>query len=555
MARDVEVDAKWNDKTSPGIRETQRKMREAQKSFQKQQDEASSKFGKNLGSTLNNVAPNLTKKLVSALDSAGQAAGPLLAGGLAAAAPVLAGTLQAAVIGGAGIGGVLGGVLLVSRDARVKAAGGQLADSLLGQLQEDASPFIQPVLNAVDQIGARAEKLDPLFKRIFTNSARYVEPLTTGLLDFAEPVLRGFDKLVAKAGPVIASISAGMAQIGEAAGDTFSDLANNSDDAARSLDSVFDSISGLIRVTGPLINGITSVNGLLDKMGQSGGALNTVQRLLDLMDSGDEITGKFVTRQNGVSTAFQAASDDAYDYAAGLRDAQAAVAGVYEANRDLYSSTTDVAGALDRANKAAKDNGDTLSLNTQKGRDNRDALSEVAGALQRNYDGYIKVNGAGAGANALAGELRGKFVALAEKMGASSSKAQELANKLLGIPNVDRHVNVQTAQAQSNAAALKAKLEAIKDRTVYVNVAFNEGRLNKVEAQLARVNRMGLAGDSGSWSGVVGGGGSRTGGPTDINLMSRVDVSLDGRPFRAMTTRAIDASNARQAWRTKVGSR
>ena len=553
MARDVEVNATASDKTSPGLRSTERSFREAQKRIQKQQDEATAKFGKNLGSTLNTVAPNLTKKLVAALDSAGAVGGPALAGGIIAAAPVIAGTLQAAVIGGAGIGGVLGGVLLVSRDARVKAAGGELAQNLLGQLQEDATPFIGPVLRSIDMIGDRATKLDPLFKRIFSNASRYVEPLTSGVLDFAEPVLIGFDKLVAKAGPVIESMRRGFGQLGDAIGDTLGDLSEDSDSAARSLDSVFTTVSELVRVVGPLIDGLTKVNGWLEKIGMSGGLLNSLARLRDAVDGNTESAGTFVRRQRDVVTSFQQTTEDSYDYAAGLRDAQAAVQGVYEANRDLYSSTTSVASAFATATQAARENGRTLSLNTEKGRANRDALANVAGALQRNYDAYVKTNGAGAGAAALASTLRARFIALAEKLGASSGKARELADKLLGIPNVNRKVNVATEQAKAAAEALKNRLAGIKDRSVYVNVAFNQGRINKVEAQLARLGGGNFAGSS--WSGVTGGDGARTGGASQVNVSNRVEVALDGAPFRQMVATTVDESAARQTWRQKVGYR
>lgn len=551
MARDVEVNATASDKTSPGLRSVERSFKESQKRIQKDQKDASEKFGKSLGTTLSNVAPNLTKKLVSALDSVGAASGPILAGGIAAAAPVIAGTLQAAVVGGAGIGGVLGGVLLVSRDARVKAAGGELASQLMGQLQQDATPFIQPVLSAVDTIGERASKLDPLFQRIFSNASKYVQPLTSGLLDFAEPVIRGFDKLVAAAGPVIESIRRGMGQLGQATEDTLTSLAEDSDSAAKSLDGVFDTVSGLIRVVGPLVDGVTKLYNALDKVGLAAGLLTTIGRV---MDDNSKSSGTFVARQRDVATSFQESTDDATDYAAGLRDAQAAVQGVYEANRDLYSSTTDVESAFRNASKAAKDNGKTLSLNKADGLANRDALSDLAGALQRNYDAYVKVNGAGAGSAALASTLRSRFIALAEKMGASSGRATELADKLLGIPNVNRRVNVATDQARANADALKAQLAGIKDRTVYVDVAFNQGRINKVEAQLARLNHAGLSGDTG-WAPTAGGAGARTGGPAQVNVSSTVEVTLDGAPFRAMVARTVDRANARQAWRQRVGGR
>jgi hypothetical protein len=115
-------------------------------------------------------------------------------------------------------------------------------------------------------------------------------------------------------------------------------------------------------------------------------------------------------------------------------------------------------------------------------------------------------------------------------------------------------VTVRTEQAKSAADTLKAKLAGIKDRTVYVRVALNQGRLDKVEAQLSRLNHAGLAGDA-SWGAVAGGSGSRTGGAQPLNVTSRVDVNLDGRPFRAMVATAVEERASRDSWRAKVGRR
>lgn len=49
------------------------------------------------------------------------------------------------------------------------------------------------------------------------------------------------------------------------------------------------------------------------------------------------------------------------------------------------------------------------------------------------------------------------------------------------------------------------------------------------------------------------GGTSRVGGPVQVN--SRVDVSLDGAPFHAMTVRVVNERERRKAWRDKVGER
>jgi hypothetical protein len=550
MARDVEVDVTANDRTGSGLSSVERAFKRTSDTMKKEQDRNADHFGRALSTTLTKIAPKLAATLTKSMDTVSDAAGPALAAGIIAVTPMIASTLQAAVVGGAGIGGVIGGLVLASRDARVQASGKQLGRTLLGNLEQDAAPFIEPVLKAISSLQEEANRLDPVFKRIFASASRYVAPLTEGLINFVDPVIRGFERLVAKAGPVIESIKNGLGKVGVAIGNAFGMLSENSDAAAHSLDSVFGTIAGLIDIIAPTVAALTKLNGWLDKVGLSGGA-QTFEKLSNAFGSGAKNASQFSSHVAGTAEALSAAADDSYDYAAGLAAAEEAVRGVFDANRDLYSSTTSVAQAFSDASKAAKENGRTLALDSKEGRGNREALSNVANALQRNYDGYVKVNGAGAGAAALAATLRGRFVALAQKLGASAGQASKLADQLLGIPNVKRRVDVDTARAKANAADLAARLAGIHDRQVRINVVFNQSRINKVQAQLDRIGASNFAGpDGGAWQPGAGAG-SRTGGPAPVTVQSHLQVSLDGEPFRQM----IASSERRQSWRASKATR
>jgi hypothetical protein len=60
---------------------------------------------------------------------------------------------------------------------------------------------------------------------------------------------------------------------------------------------------------------------------------------------------------------------------------------------------------------------------------------------------------------------------------------------------------------------------------------------------------------AGGGSFATGTGGGRVGGPTPVSVSSRVEVSLDGQPFRNMTARSITDAEKRTAWRERVGRR
>lgn len=556
MGRDVEVDVEANDKTSAGLRAVERSFKRSQDKIKKTQDDANKNYGRSLIAAVDSVSPKLAEGLVRTMASVGEAAGPLLAGGIAAAAPLIGATISAAISAGVAVGVVGLGVALVAQDARVQAAGKQLGAHFMESLRQDASPFIGPVLAGIAKIQASFDGMQGRLQRIFRNGAKFVAPLVDGVTRGLDGIIRGIDQLTAKSQPVVDALGESLGKLGQSFGDFLG--GTDTTGAAAAIRDLTDALTTLLGITGPLLNGLSQIYGWLSKFGVvkqfALQLLGPIGQVYDLLKPAKTSFSSATAGVDDLGLSFQAASADAMDYAAGLAQAEAAVQGVYSANRDLYSSVTNVAGAFDTATAAAKKNGKTLDENTPKGRANRDALSAVATALQQNYDGYVKVNGAGAGASQLAEELRGKFVKLAEKMGASSGRAQQLASDLLGIPNVKRDVTVRTDAAAAAAEALKRKLATIKDRTVYVNVAFNQGRLNKVEAQLSRINHAGLAGDTG-WEGSAGGAGSRTGGAQQINVTSRVDVMLDGKPFRTMVDTAVRDSQDRTAWRTKVGTR
>jgi hypothetical protein len=548
VARDVEVNVTANDRTGNGLASAERSFKRTGDKIKKEGDDNAKKYSSGFLRAVESVAPKLASQLATVGEQAGQAAGPLLGAGLAAASPLIAATVSAAIAAGVGVGVAGIGVALVSQDARVQAAGKQLGAHLMDSLQQDAAPFIGPVLDGIDQIETAFDSANGRIQNIFRNASKFVGPLVDGATRGLDGIIRGVDELVAKSQPVIDALGRSLGDLGNDFGDFLAGI--DAQDAATSIDALTTSVGGLLAILGPTLNVLTKVYGFLDTYAPS--ALSLVGKLT-------KDQGTFAQRTAGqtdeLSTSFQKATEDTVDYAAGLAQAQAAVQGLYSSNRDLYSSTTSVASAFADANKAAKENGRTLNLNTKEGRANRDSLSSVAGQLNRNYESYVKVNGEGAGAAKLASTLRSRFIALAEKMGASSSKARALAGSLLGIPNVKRDVTVRTEAAKSAAQALKERLAGIKDRTVYVNVAFNQGRLNKVEAQLSRINRAALAGGPGGWGAVDGGAGSRTGGAQPVNVTSKVDVRLDGQPFRQLVATAVSDSESRTAWRARAGRR
>ncbi|RHA38744.1 phage tail tape measure protein [Cellulomonas rhizosphaerae] len=129
------------------------------------------------------------------------------------------------------------------------------------------------------------------------------------------------------------------------------------------------------------------------------------------------------------------------DLVAQQREAAGIVLSQRDAQRQYEQS-------LDDATKALKDNGRTLELDTQKGRDNQAALDDIA---KSGLDVVESMRANGASQKELQKAVRATradFIAQAEKMGMSKSAAKKLADQLGLIPKkVDVDVAVDTQRA------------------------------------------------------------------------------------------------------------
>jgi hypothetical protein len=549
VARDVDFNLTAKDKTGPALAAAERGFKSSQDRIRKKSEETSEKlYGNALVRAATRAAPRIVGTLVGAASQAASSSGPILAGTAIASAPIIAGTLSAAIIGGAGIGGVLGGVALVKDDPRIAAAGTQLGRNMLSNLKDFAQPFVTPTLAAIDTIDARFTEVGGNLKNIFANSARFVAPLTDGATRFLQGVVRGADALISRGAPVIEALSSGLSELGEDTQGFLTTISKGADGAAASVRQFTDLLGGTLAVTGQLINGINQVSGGLEKIGISPGILQLVGKISDAADT----TGTFTRHTQGATTAVTAEGQAARVAAGDMTALEAGIRGNVDANVALYGSSTTAAQAVRDATKAIKDNGEGLSLNTERGIANRQALQNLASALNANYGAYVKVHGAGADANEVLIRNREAFIRAASAAGASAAKARQLANDLLGIPEKRQPKVELLDRATGKINNVINRLAAVKNRTVTLTVAV---RQSGDAAALRKQSLPSGLSAQGYFAQTTGEGTYRTGGPTPVKVSSEVNVSLDGRPFYAHTTQAIAEDRARSEWRRRVGKR
>jgi len=570
--RTVEADVIVNDKTAAGLDSASRRVKKFGDDVDNESKRAGDRAGRNLGGRIGDGLQNASRqigvgvakigtlvggKLGDAIGNSVQNASPqiqaalgaVVIGAVATLAPLLGAGLAGAVVGGAAGTGIIGGVLLAARDARVQTAAQSLGQRIMTGLNQQGGVFLEPVLASLGKISDRFNALLPLIGRGFQAASRFVEPLTDALLDAGEAITRGLVTATIKAGPVIAAIGDGVRQVGQAIGDVFTVMSGQSENAASALRVLFSIISGAIRMIGDFVYALTATWGAIRTLGGLLGddsakvkkvgpdARNAADGLGALIPALTE-TG---TSASGAATSMQA-----------LVGATSALA---SANASLDQSQIALNAALAATKQVREEGGrvtdaersSLLALNTEIGQHLEKMAATGASADQ---------------VNAKSNELRLSFIEQARAMGMSEQQAIDLAARYGLFPKT-----VDTKLTLSGAAQAARELEYVKAAAGSVPAAINiavrvtgSSNVAEVARSLAKQSMMADAAGayedaSASFASIRGGragalAGARVrSGP--INLASEVRVQLDGRQIAPAVTTVATTLDKRVAWREK----
>ena len=296
-----------------------------------------------------------------------------------AMAPTMAAALAAGVVGGAGAGGVVGGVVLAAHDQRVQQAGKQLGEFIVGDLEDRASGFVPVVLGGIARIRTAWSGLGPDLDRIFASS-RFVDPLVDGAVSGGRKLIAGLADAVDNADPIIASFGYGLDRIGDAAGDSFTLLSNDADEAASAIDDLTRSVESLIRVTAAIAHAGAAVKGWTDQLdiaidkgrywiednSELAKKLDGLGVKLDLTADGFAAGSKEAEAYRKATLGTAEAADFAVLKAAGMTDAQIASA--------------DASGNF---RKQLDKQADSLGLNAEAAADVETEIARMKGSLEQ----------------------------------------------------------------------------------------------------------------------------------------------------------------------------
>lgn len=559
MARDIETNITANDRTGNAVNS-------AIKNYNKL-DERTKKIAKNMGDLPfgaigGKAGSDLAKGIAKGLAPVAQYALPILGAIGIGAAPLIGASIAGAIIGGAGIGGVVGGVLLASKDARVQSAFDGLSTRLEARLLKAGGSFVEPTIQGIRTIEKSLDTID--FAGIFKDAARYVDPLARSIGSMVEDLGNGVEKLIRNAGPSIAAIADGIEDMGEALGTGLESLADNGEGAADALRTLFGIINSSISGTLQLVNVLTELYEINRKIGGDTGLRLFLKAMGQDLDDVGENGRKAGSGTFGAADGITKAGDAAEQAAAPVKSLAEKMEEASSAARSLYDSQTTVGEAMKRASNAAKENGKTLSSNSEKGRENRQALSGLASALNRNYNEYVKVNGAGAKAEGIANRNYNAFVKAARGFGLSTSAAKKLAGSILGIPaKRETKSAFDASKAKRDIAIYKNSIGSIpsyKRTTVEIAAKVTGSSLGR-SALSSALNKQSLKFSTANFTATgyaqraSDGEGGTLGGATPVDVTNNLTVFLDGKYIDAKTATAITAERRRNQYRQSVGKR
>lgn len=365
------------------------------------------------------------------------------------ALPFIASTAAVAITVGLGtaIAGI--GIMAAAQNDKVKKAFSDLKEDVTDDLQEMAEPFVPVLIRISDMFKSTFDNLSPALTRAFEKMAPVVEGFAEDLTKGIEKFGPTIDVLAQRFGPLMDVLGSELQVLLEHLATDFMVLAEAADPEfvsllMSSLTALIDVIVYTIAALAKLGSGITNLVDLIPGINFDDGEasarsfgesiLGTTENLLGAGEATGGLTSKVVELAN----QFLAASDSEIAFEA----------------------------AIDSATKAVAKNGRTLDINTEKGRDNRQALNSIASSALRMRDDMEK---AGQDSSQAMSRARRQFINAAVSMGMSRSEARKLADQSgLLAQEIRRVPSQKRTRFSSNANSVRGDVQ---------NLAFSLGQI------------------------------------------------------------------------------
>lgn len=443
---------------------------------------------------------------------------PMLIAGIVGAAAVAAGQLGPALVAGAAATGGLGlGALVLKDRGPVKRAGLQLVADLKSVLTDAAEPMVAPLLGAFKRFTSGLKAEGPILREIFEASIPAIDALSRGVLDFVRGFLPGFKTAIQNSGPVVEALAESFGQLGRDMGTALEILTDNSEESADALVTVAKALGDILIVTAKVIDFVGDMNKLSESTDGWAKALGKVWDTTAFTGF-KAIGGSFEwlsEKIEGTKNPLSASADHARTWGRQMKHAGEATSGFTSELEELYSavialSDADIAfqQAIDDMTESIKENGKTLNINTQAGRDNRTALNEIATAALGAAAAVTEMGGSQQDANGKLEDGYSAFVKAARGAGMSKRAAHDLAIEYGLLPKAKTtDVKARGAKgARSDVRNLRGEMNRLRDKTVTLTLRQVYLNYGGESAARGRYQQAGLGHAHGGIVGAASGG-------------------------------------------------
>lgn len=382
------------------------------------------------------------KKLLGSLQSFDFKPG-LLPVGLAVGAaflPLIGAGIAGIIVGGLGLGGIVGGVMVAAKDARVKSAFTSMKHDLGAALKVDTAPFVPVVIEGIGQIERVFKAID--LKGIFKDLAPQVAPVLTGVLSLITSLGESIRNIARNSGPVLKELGTDFRNLGNTLEAGLNSLTDNSGQEASALHDLFGVIDGAITIVFDLVNALTEMYGVWHKIFE----LSPAGFYTLMQDHSQKLTGLVHQQVSAVVDAVNA-NHDLADSSAAAAQASAEQAAQITNVADALKAATDPAFAMIDAQRKVNAAQTAYNKAVKSGGENSAAAKKAQEDLEKALINYV---GAAGKARAGTGHLTDEQKALLKAAGASDktikaldtqlNNAYKSAKKLDGF-NIDITVN------------------------------------------------------------------------------------------------------------------
>lgn len=368
-----------------------------------------------------NLAGGVVDSFSKSLSAGGSTVVGAVIGVVAAAAPFLGASIAAAVLGGVGTGGIIGGIAAASRDPRVRAEAQELGKTFSGVADVIGEPFVGPTIEALRILNKETKGWASDLQEGLSSVAPVITPLTLGLDGLVDKTMPGLTKGLGTAKVALRALGNELPELGEDFSAMFEDMAENPEAVAAAMHDLVTIVGETGRAIGVTTKFLSSYYEVLIKTGEvttgwANDMPNWVKQITPLAAVADYFDGNVDAMKRAADASHdyrdvtQAVTTTEYRFGSAissttgeLEDQRQAMLGLVGTTLDLRRSTQDIEQAIDDFSEAVDENGTSLDVHTEKGRRNIDTVEAGIDALLRGSNATYE-NARATGATALEAE-------------------------------------------------------------------------------------------------------------------------------------------------------